>query len=164
MLKLYRSEHYKKALAAFDALPKATRNTFSGLDLEIALTIKTGDFDRAQHAIDTIALFYPSWIQPSIARVDLAIAQGALELPRELRERMVQRPERLDLWRALARYAQAFKQDHLLFEARGWDALLNGKLEAAKTQLSRARDAWPQTLGQRPLELLGDAIKQTETL
>lgn len=164
ILKLYRSEHYEKAVAAFDALPKATRNTFSGLDLEIALTIKTGDFDRTQRAIDTIALFYPSWLQPIIARVDLAIAQGVSELPRELRERMVQRPERLDLWRALTRYAQAFKQDHLLFEARGWDALLNGKLEAAKTQLSRARDAWPKTLDQRPLELLGDAIKQTETL
>ena len=31
-----------------------------------------------------------------------------------------------------ARYAQAFKEDHLLFEARGWDALLNSKLEASK--------------------------------
>ena len=77
---------------------------------------------------------------------------------------MVQRPERLDLWRALARYAQVFKEDHLLFEARGWDALLNGKLEASKTQLSRAQDAWPKTLNQRPLQLLEKAIKQTESL
>ena len=164
ILNLYRSEQYNKALAAFDALPVRTQNTFSGLDLETALTIKAGDFDRAQRAIDTIALFYPSWIQPSIARVDLAIAQSIPELPRELRERVVQRPERLDLWRALARYAQAFKQDHLLFEARGWEALFNGKLEAAKTQLSRSRDSWPKGLDQRPLELLGDAIKQTDSL
>ena len=164
ILNLYRSEQYNKALAAFDALPVRTQNTFSGLDLEIALTIKTDDFDRTQRAIDTLALFYPSWIQPSIARVDLAIAHSIPELPRELREWMVQRPERLDLWHALARYALAFKQDHLLFEARGWDALLNGKLEAAKTQLSRSRDSWPKGLDQRPLELLGDAIKQTDSL
>ncbi|MEC8693577.1 MAG: hypothetical protein VXX88_00240, partial [Pseudomonadota bacterium] len=129
-----------------------------------ALTIKSGDFDRATEAIDTIALFFPSWLQPSIARVDLAIARGVPKLPRELRDQMVQRPERLDLWRALARYAQAFKQDYLLFEARGWDALLHGKLEASKMQLSRARKAWPKTLNQRPLQLLEAAIKQTESL
>ena len=164
ILELYRSEQYKDALVLFDQLPLSTRNTFSGLDIEIALTIKTGDFDRTKQAIDTIALFYPSWLQPTIARVDLTIAQGIAELPRDLREHMVQRPERLDLWRALARFAQAFKQDHLLFEARGWDALLNGKLEASKTQLSRARDSWPKSLDQRPLELLEKAINQTESL
>ncbi len=164
ILEHYRNKKFQAALSLFDELPKTIRNTFSGLDIEIALTIKTGDFDRAAEAIDTIALFFPSWLQPSIARVDLAIARGVPKLPRELRDRMVQRPDRLDLWRALARYAQAFKEDHLLFEARGWDALLNGKLEASKTQLSRARNAWPKTLNQRPLQLLEAAIKQTESL
>ena len=164
ILEHYRDEKFQAALSLFDELPKTIRNTFSGLDIEIALTIKSGDFDRAAEAIDTIALFFPSWLQPSIARVDLAIARGVPKLPRELRDQMVQRPERLDLWRALARYAQAFKQDYLLFEARGWDALLNGKLEASKMQLSRARNAWPKTLNQRPLQLLEAAIKQTESL
>ena len=164
ILEHYRNKKFQAALSLFDELPKTIRNTFSGLDIEIALTIQSGNFDRAAEAIDTIALFFPSWLQPSIARVDLAIARGAPQLPRELRDRMVQRPDRLDLWRALARYAQAFKEDHLLFEARGWDALLNGKLEASKTQLSRARDAWPKTLNQRPLQLLEAAIKQTESL
>ena len=164
ILEHYRNEKFQAALSLFDELPKKIRSTFSGLDIEIALTIKSGDFNRAVEAIDTIALFFPSWLQPSIARIDLAIARGVPKLPRELRDHMVQRPERLDLWRALARYAQAFKEDHLLFEARGWDALLNGKLEASKTQLSRARDAWPKTLNQRPLQLLEAAIKQTESL
>ncbi len=164
ILEHYRNEKFQTALSLFDALPKTTRSTFSGLDIEIALTIKAGDFDRAVEAIDTITLFFPSWLQPSIARVDLAIARGIPNLPRDLRDRLVQRPERLDLWRALARYAQAFKEDHLLFEARSWDALLNGKLEAAKSQLSRARDAWPNTLNKRPLQLLEAAIKQTESL
>ena len=164
ILKHHRNGKFKAALSLFDALPHTTRSTFSGLDIEIALTIKSGDFDRAAEAIDTIALFFPSWLQPSIARVDLAIARGIPKLPRELRDRMIQRPERLDLWRALARYAQAFEKDHLLFEARSWDALLNGKLEASKLELSRARDAWPRALNQRPLQLLEAAIKQTETL
>ena len=164
ILEHYRNEKFQEALSLFDALPKPIRNTFSGLDIEIALTIQSGAFDRAAEAIDTIALFFPSWLQPSIARVDLTIARGVPKLPRELRDHMVQRPERLDLWRVLARYAQAFKEDHLLFEARGWDALLNGKLEASRTQLSRARDAWPKTLNQRPLQLLEKAIKQTESL
>ena len=164
ILEHYRNEKFQTALSLFDALPKTTRSTFSGLDIEIALTIKAGDFDRAVEAIDTITLFFPSWLRPSIARVDLAIARGIPNLPRDLRDRLVQRPERLDLWRALARYAQAFKEDHLLFEARSWDALLNGKLEASKSQLSRARDAWPNTLNKRPLQLLEAAIKQTESL
>ena len=164
VLSNYRAENYDKALEQFDALPKTMRNTFSGLDLEIALTMKTGHLRRAEQAIETIALFFPSWIQPTIAQVDLAIATNTAELPRAMREHMIQRPERLDLWRALARYAQHFRRDHLLFEARGWDALLHGKIEASKTQLDRAREAWPKNLDQRPLELLNSAIKQTETL
>ena len=160
----YRSERYEQALNQFDQLPDAVRQTFSGLDLEIALTLQTGDFDRSREAIETIALFFPSWVQPTIAAVDLAIAEVDARLPRALREQLVQRPERLDLWRALARFAQAFKQDHLLFEARSWDALLHGKLEAAKMQMVRAQEVWPKTADSRPLDLLNDAIKQTETL
>jgi len=160
----YRSERYEQALNQFDQLPDAVRQTFSGLDLEIALTLQTGDFDRSREAIETIALFFPSWVQPTIAAVDLAIAEADAKLPRALREQLVQRPERLDLWRALARFAQAFKQDHLLFEARSWDALLHGKLEAAKMQMVRAQEVWPKTVDSRPLDLLKDAIKQTETL
>jgi predicted Zn-dependent protease len=132
--------------------------------LEIALTLKTGDFNRSREAIETIALFFPSWVQPTIAAVDLAIAEADARLPRALRDQLVQRPERLDLWRALARFAQAFKQDHLLFEARSWDALLHGKLEAAKMQMTRAQEVWPKAADSRPLDLLKDAIKQTETL
>lgn len=160
----YRSERYEQALNQFDQLPEAVRQNFSGLDLEIALTLQTGDFDRSREAIETIALFFPSWVQPTIAAVDLAIAEADARLPRALREQLVQRPERLDLWRALARFAQAFKQDHLLFEARSWDALLHGKLEAAKIQMARAQEVWPKTANSRPLDLLKDAIKQTETL
>ena len=160
----YRSERYEQALNQFDQLSDAVRQTFSGLDLEIALTLQTGDFDRSREAIETIALFFPSWVQPTIAAVDLAIAEVDARLPRALREQLVQRPERLDLWRALARFAQAFKQDHLLFEARSWDALLHGKLEAAKMQMIRAQEVWPKTADSRPLDLLNDAIKQTETL
>ena len=160
----YRSERYEQALNLFDQLPEAVRQTFSGLDLEIALTLKTGDFNRSREAIETIALFFPSWVQPTIAAVDLAIAEADARLPRALRDQLVQRPERLDLWRALARFAQAFKQDHLLFEARSWDALLHGKLEAAKMQMTRAQEVWPKAADSRPLDLLKDAIKQTETL
>ena len=160
----YRSERYEQALNQFDQLPDAVRQTFSGLDLEIALTLQAGHFDRSREAIETIALFFPSWVQPTIAAVDLAIAEADAKLPRALREQLVQRPERLDLWRALARFAQAFKQDHLLFEARSWDALLHGKLEAAKMQMIRAQEVWPKTVDSRPLDLLKDAIKQTETL
>ena len=160
----YRSERYEQALNQFDQLPEAVRQTFSGLDLEIALTLKTGDFNRSREAIETIALFFPSWVQPTIAAVDLAIAEADARLPRALRDQLVQRPERLDLWRALARFAQAFKQDHLLFEARSWDALLHGKLEAAKMQMTRAQEVWPKAADSRPLDLLKDAIKQTETL
>tara|TARA_B100000212_G_C26978881_1_gene365770 strand:+ start:123 stop:356 length:234 start_codon:yes stop_codon:yes gene_type:complete len=77
---------------------------------------------------------------------------------------MIQRPERLDLWRALDRFAQAFEQEHFLFEARGWDALLHGQFEVASIQLERARASWPKMLGQRPLDLLGQAIKQSKAL
>ena len=84
-------------------------------------------------------------------------------MPRAIRERMIQRPERLDLWRALSRFAQAFKQEHFMFEARGWDALLHGKFEAASTQLKRAR-----LLGQRRWInvhwLLDQAINQSKAL
>ena len=160
----YRSKRYEQALNQFDQLPEAVRQTFSGRDLEIALTLQTGNFDRSREAIETIALFFPSWVQPTIAAVDLAIAEEDARLPRALREQLVKRPERLDLWRTLARFAQAFKQDHLLFEARSWDALLHGKLEAAKMQMARAQEVWPKAADSRPLELLKAAIKQTETL
>jgi predicted Zn-dependent protease len=62
----YRSERYEQALNQFDQLPDAVRQTFSGLDLEIALTLQTGDFDRSREAIETIALFFPSWVQPTL--------------------------------------------------------------------------------------------------
>ena len=68
---------------------------------------------------------------------------------------MIQRPERLDLWRALGRFAQAFKQEHFMFEARGWDALLHGKFEAASTQLKRARASWPIHVGSTSTRFVG---------
>ena len=163
VLKQYRAGNYHEALTLFDELPTRYKQTFSSFDLEIALTLKTGDFDRTESTIDTIALFFPSWLQPAIASVDLAIAQSNPVLPRAIREHMIQRPERLDLWRALSRFAQAFKQEHFLFEARGWDALLHGKFEAASTQLKRARAAWPMTSDQRPLDLLEQAITKAKT-
>ena len=164
MLRHYRTGNFSKALKLFDGLPTHYKKTFSGFDIEIALTLKTGDFKRTESAISTVALFFPSWLQPDIARVDLAIAQSRPILPRAIRERMIQRPERLDLWRALGRFAQAFKQEHFMFEARGWDALLHGKFEAASTQLKRARASWPSTLDQRPLDLLDQAINQSRAL
>ena len=164
MLKNYRTGNYSEALMLFDGLPSQYKQTFSGLDIEIALTLKTGDFERTESAISTVLYFFPSWLQPDIARVDLAIAQSRPILPRTIRERMIQRPERLDLWRALSRFAQAFKQEHFMFEARGWDALLHGKFEAASTQLKRARASWPKTLDQRPLDLLDQAINQNKAL
>ena len=164
VLKNYRTGNYREALMLFDGLPTRYKQTFSGFDIEIALTLKTGDFERTESAISTISLFFPSWLQPDIARVDLAIAQSRPILPRTIRERMIQRPERLDLWRALSRFAQAFKQEHFMFEARGWDALLHGKFEAASTQLKRARTSWPKTLDQRPLDLLDQAINQSKAL
>ena len=164
VLRHYRAGNYREALVLFDRLPTRYKETFSGLDIEIALTLKTGDLDRTESAIDTVALFFPSWLQPAIARVDLAIAQSRPILPRGIRERMIQRPERLDLWRALDRFAQAFEQEHFLFEARGWDALLHGQFEVASIQLERARASWPKMLGQRPLDLLGQAIKQGKAL
>ena len=164
ILKLHRAEDYQLAINAFDQLPKRWTQTFSGLDLEIALSSQSGHYARAKKAIETIHLFFPSWLQPVIAMVDLRIAQGQNELPRELRKHMIRRPERLDLWRALARFATSFKQEHLLFEARGWDAFLHGKMEAAKTQLKQARNSWPENLDSRPLDLLNEAIITTETL
>ena len=164
VLNLYRTEDYQLAIKAFDQLPKKWTQTFSGLDLEIALSSQSGHYDRAIKAIETIHLFFPSWLQPVIAKVDLRIAQGRAELPRDLRKNMIKRPERIDLWRALARFATSFKQEHLLFEARGWDAFLHGKVEAAKTQLKRARSSWPERLDSRPLDLLNEAIIANETL
>ena len=164
VLKNYRTGNYSEALMLFDGLPTRYKQTFSGFDIEIALTLKTGDFERAESAITTVSLFFPSWLQPDIARVDLAIAQSRPILPRAIRERMIQRPERLDLWRALNRFAQAFKQEHFMFESRGWDALLHGKFDAASTQLKSARASWPKTLDQRPLDLLDQAINQSKAL
>ena len=78
MLENYRTGNYSEALMLFDGLPTQYKQTFSGFDIEIALTLKTGDFERTESAISTVALFFPSWLQPDIARVDLAIAQSGL--------------------------------------------------------------------------------------
>ena len=103
--------------------------------------------------IETLELFFPSWITPIIARLDLASVSGA-PLPRQFRFITKRRSDRLDLWKALARYAQQSKQPHLLFEARGWDALLHGKLEAAETAIIRAEENWPKNQPITPLQQL----------
>jgi len=160
----YRADRYRDAYTAFQRLPAAHRETLTGLDLTLALATKAGDFAAAQDAIDTFALFFPSWVTPVVGQIDLAIAEGKTKLPRQFRETAVARPDRIDLWRALARFAEATRQNHLLFEARAWDALMHGKQEAAKTQLTRAREAWPKTLDSRPLDRLETAISAAERL
>lgn len=164
ILKMYRDENYHQAIKAFDQLPLESRQTFSGLDLEIALSLRSRQLDRAEEAIETIRLYFPSWLLPIIATVDLRIARNDETFPPGFREQMVERPERIDLWRALARFANAFKRDYLLFEARGWNALLHGQLKIAKSQLNHAKNSWPNNVDQRPLELLDAAINATENL
>ena len=57
MLRHYRTGNFSKALKLFDGLPTHYKKTFSGFDIEIALTLKTGDFKRTESAISTVALF-----------------------------------------------------------------------------------------------------------
>jgi beta-barrel assembly-enhancing protease len=159
----YRADRYQDAYSTYQTISDAYRSTLTGLDLTMALAIKAGDFDAARDAIETFALFFPSWITPTIGRMDLALAEGDTTLPRQFREAVVSRPDRIDLWRALARFAESTRQNHLLFEARSWDALMHGKLEAAKTQLTRARDVWPKQQDTRPLQRLEAAITAVET-
>ncbi len=163
VLSEYRNGNYRAAWEAWLAQPDALRDTLTGYDLTIALATQAQAFDEARDAIETLALFFPSWIMPTIARVDLALAEGEIDLPRQFREATIARPDRLDLWRALARFAEGTRQNHLLFEARAWDALHHGKLEAAKAQLSRAREAWPQTEDERPLTRLDQALTAIES-
>jgi predicted Zn-dependent protease len=158
----YRKADYQAAWQAWQAQPRAVRNTLTGLDLTIAFAIKAGALDAAREAIDTLDVLFPSWVTPTVARMDLALAEGTTELPRAFRELTVQRPKRLELWRALSRFAEATRQEHFLFEARAWDALLHGKLEASRTQLTRAQDQWPTSLDSRPLERLDDALSALE--
>ncbi len=159
----YRADRYQEAYDTYQTIPDAYRSTLTGLDLTMALATKAGDFSAARDAIETFALFFPSWITPTIGRMDLALAEGDTTLPRQFREAVVNRPDRIDLWRALARFAESTRQNHLLFEARSWDALMHGKLEAAKTQLTRARDVWPKQQDTRPLQRLEAAITAVET-
>ena len=58
MLKHYRTGNFTEALMLFDELPTHYKKTFSGFDIEIALTLKTGDFERTESAISTVALFF----------------------------------------------------------------------------------------------------------
>ena len=58
MLKNYRTGNYSEALMLFDGLPSRYKKTFSGFDIEIALTLKTGDFERAESAISTVSIFF----------------------------------------------------------------------------------------------------------
>ena len=158
----YRNDQYQAAWQAWQKQPSQIQNTLTGLDLTIAFAIKAGAFEVARDAIETLAVLFPSWVTPTVARLDLALAAGATKLPRAFREHTVERPERLELWRALARFAEATRQQHYLFEARAWDALMHGKLEASRTQLTRARDQWPESLDSRPLERLEVALSALE--
>lgn len=162
VMQAYRNDQYQAAWQAWQEQPSQIQNTLTGLDLTIAFAIKAGEFEVARDAIETLAVLFPSWITPTVARLDLALAEGATNLPRAFREHTVERPERLELWRALARFAEATRQQHYLFEARAWDALMHGKLEASRTQLTRARDQWPDSLDTRPLERLEVTLSALE--
>lgn len=160
----YRAERYTEAYRTFQDLPSEAQQTLTGLDLRMALAIKAGDYLTAEDAIETFSVFFPSWLTPVIARVDLAIAKGESTLPRQFREASRLRPDRIDLWRALARFARANSQAHWLFEAQAWDALHHGQLDAARLQLSRAEQAWPTGNSRRPLERLSEAISAIDSL
>ena len=162
VMQAYRSAEYQDAWEGWQNQPASVRNTLTGLDLTIAFAIKAAQFDTARDAIETMEVLFPSWVTPTVARLDLALAEGATDLPRAFREQTVERPERLELWRALSRFAEATRQQHFLFEARAWDALMHGKLEASRTQLTRARDQWPDALDARPLERLEETLSALE--
>lgn len=157
----YRNTRYAKALSTFLTLAEPMRNTLTGIDIQIALSINARHQESAYAAIETLELLFPSWVTPVIARVNLASAFGK-QLPKQFRKTSVRRPDRLDLWRALARYAEQSKKPHLLFEARAWDALLHGKLEAAKLQIKQAEEKWPNHLGRRPLERFMKELNRAE--
>jgi predicted Zn-dependent protease len=72
---------------------------------------------------------------------------------------LIERPDRLDAWRALARFAEATGQAHLLHEARAWELLLHGQIKAAQDQWREAKGSWPAKLDARPLERLESRIK-----
>jgi predicted Zn-dependent protease len=73
---------------------------------------------------------------------------------------VIERPDRLDAWRALARFAETTGQAHLLHEARAWDLLLHGQTKAAQDQWKEAKRTWPADLDARPLDRLESRITQ----
>ncbi|MDB9862417.1 M48 family metalloprotease [Litorivicinus sp.] len=163
ILSKYRSKNYSQAYEDFKNLPDAAQNSLTGQDLMISIAIKAGHIKRAIEGIEYLSLLFPSWITPVIARIDLAVATNQTKLPKEFRDIATKRPMRLDLWLALNRFAKHTKQQHLLFEARGWNALLHGKIEAAQRQLTQAIEHWPKALERKPLKRLRAAIKIAET-
>ena len=157
ILELYRNERFQDALVLFDALPPATRNTFSGLDIEIALTLKTQNFNRTERAIDTISLFIlmaSTEHRRLISRL-VYLSYREFEIPWHI-------ALSASIYGAHSPFAQASRKT--ICYSRHVAERPNGKLEASQTMLSRATESWPKTLDSRPLDLLEKAIKQSQSI
>lgn len=162
VLKAYRNKQFDEALTRWMAAPKEIRHTLPGLDLTFALALATRDEPLVQATLDEFELYYPDWVMLEIVKLELASWQSDPEVPRSFRAQLIARPDRLDAWRALARFAETTGQAHLLLEARAWDLMLHGQLKAAEGQLREAKRVWPAALETRPLERLETALKQLQ--
>lgn len=162
ILKAYRNKQFSEALAAWMEQPTEIRNSLPGLDLTLALALAMRDETLVRSALEEFELVYPDWVMLEIVKLEVASWQSEPGVPRSFRAQLVARPDRLDAWRALARFAETTGQAHLLHEARAWDLLLHGQLKAAEGQLLEAKRAWPNTFDTRPIERLETALKQLQ--
>ena len=159
VLTAFRAKKYEDALALWNAQPIALRQTLPGLDLTLALALATRKEALVQSVLDELGLYYPEWVMLDIAALEVASWQETPTVPRSFRAMLIERPDRLDAWRALARFAETTGQAHLLHEARAWDLLLHGQIKAGQDQWKDAKRTWPAELEARPLERLESRIK-----
>ena len=159
VLTAFRAKKYEDALALWNAQPIALRQTLPGLDLTLALALATRKEALVQSVLDELGLYYPEWVMLDIGALEVASWQETPTVSRSFRAMLIERPDRLDAWRALARFAETTGQAHLLHEARAWDLLLHGQIKAGQDQWKDAKRTWPAELDARPLERLESRIK-----
>lgn len=160
VLKAFRAKHYDEAFALWNAQPVTIRQTLPGLDLTLAIGLATRQEALVLSVLDELGLYYPEWVMLEIARLEVASWHATPTVPRAFRAMVIERPDRLDAWRALARFAETTGQAHLLHEARAWDLLLHGQTKAAQDQWKEAKRTWPADLDARPLDRLESRITQ----